>query len=58
MHLQHSKSIESIRVYKPSPTKRYGLVALCALAYAGSLYACYTTAGVPRAPAVAAVQRL
>jgi len=58
MHLQHSKSIESIRVYKPSAAKRYGLIALCALAYAGSLYACYATAGVPYAKALKEAEAL
>ena len=49
MHLQHPRAIETVRVFRPSPTRKYGLIALCAVAYAVSFAACYHTAGVPRA---------
>ncbi len=52
MHLQHPRSIDSVRIYAPSPAKRYGLIALAAVAYAASLTACYRTAGVPYAKAL------
>ena len=52
MHLQHPKSIDSVRIYAPSPAKRYGLMTLAFVAYAASLTACYRTAGVPYAKAL------
>ena len=41
-----------MRIYAPSPAKRYGLFAFATVAYAASLTACYRTAGVPYAKAL------
>ena len=52
MHLQHPKSIESVKIYRESPARKYGLLALCVVAYAASFYACSATSGVPYARAL------
>ena len=52
MHLQHPKSIESVRIYRESPVRKYGLLSLCVLAYSVSFYACSKTSGVPYARAL------
>ncbi|KAH8073943.1 calcium-transporting ATPase [Aureococcus anophagefferens] len=52
MHLQHPKSIESVKIYRESPARKYGLFALCVVAYAASFYACSATSGVPYARAL------
>ena len=52
MHLQHPKSIESVKIYRESPARKYGLFALCVVAYAASFYACSATPGVPYARAL------